>query len=71
MPLGAIGRWIDPDAGVAAAIHQAIENGRADAGEIIGSDDWAGCARESRPGKPMVVRKRVTTEIFFATAIRS
>ena len=35
-PLGAIGGRVDPDAGVAAAIHEPIEDRRADAGEIIG-----------------------------------
>ena len=35
-PLGAVGSRVDPDAGIAAAIHQSIENGGADTGEIIG-----------------------------------
>ena len=34
--LGAVRCRIDPDAGVAAAIHEAVENGRADAREIVG-----------------------------------
>ena len=33
---------------------------------------WFGCSRtDSRPGRPMVLRKRVTTRHFAATAIRS
>jgi len=35
-PLGAIGGRVDPNAGVATAIHEPIEDRRADAGEIIG-----------------------------------
>ena len=35
------------------------------------SDDWAAVARSSGPGRPTVVRNRVTTRIFAAAAIRS
>ncbi len=36
------------------------------------STGWLGCRRvERRPGRPMVLRKRVTTRVLAATAIRS
>ena len=39
---------------------------------LTSSVGWLGCNRtDSRPGSPMVLRKRVTTEHFAAITIRS
>ena len=56
----AVGGRVDADHRVAAAIEQPVENAGGDArGSSVG---WLGCSRvESRPGSPMVSRKRVTT----------
>ena len=45
----AVGRRIDADHGVAAAIEQAVENARRDAGRIVGRMIWLQSRRQA-PG---------------------
>ena len=57
----AVGRRVDADHRVAAAVHQAVEDARPamPRGSSVG---WLGCSRTaSVPGRPSVLRKRVTT----------
>jgi hypothetical protein len=54
---------VDADDRVAGAEQQAVEDGRGNAGcESVGWLGWRRALR--RPGRPTVVRKRVTTRIF-------
>ncbi len=61
---------IDADDRVARAEQQAVQNGGGDSGSVVRG--WLGCRRVlSLPGSPTEVRKRVTTRILAAAAIRS
>ena len=58
-----VGGGVDADDGVAGAEEEAVDDGGGDAaGSSVG---WLGWRRvERRPGRPRVVRKRVTTGIL-------
>ena len=57
---GAVGGGVDADDGVAAAVHEAVEDRRRDARGIVGGVVRLE-AHAERAGQPEVLRKRVTT----------
>ena len=66
-----VGRRVDADHGVAAAVKQAVEDRRADSRRVVRRDGWAAAESRAGPARPIVLRKRVTTRHLLATRMRS
>ena len=62
---------IDADHRVAAAVEQAVDDRGGDALQVVGRMVGLQAHRRAGPGRPIVLRKRVTTRHLRATRIRS